>query len=87
MWDAFPTHARFRTLGNLYRHLGGNAKANISSPGFGEESDGCASRISVALNAAGAPIKGQVARNLRVRTVGTAKGERIIFAVSEQRRY
>lgn len=87
MWDSFPTHAAYRTLGDLYRHLGGNAERNINSEGFGEEGNGCASRISVALNAAGAPIGRQVAQNLRVRTLGTAKGDRIIFSVSELRRY
>ena len=87
MWSAFPTHASYRTMGDLYRHLGGNAQQNINAQGFGENGNACASRISVALNAAGAPINTRTVANLRLRTVGTARGQRIIFSVAELRRY
>lgn len=61
MWDAFPTHAAYPTMGDLYRHLGGNAQRNITAQGFGENGNACASRMSVASNAAGAPINAQTA--------------------------
>lgn len=85
LWRNFPDHVRYPTLGDLYNHLGGTAAKNIDAPGFGPRGNACASRISVALNASGAPIKGSLVP--RDRTVGSADGKRIIFGVATLRDY
>lgn len=87
LWSAFPTHDRYRTLGDLYRMLGGVAEQNIDAPGFGENGNGCASRSSVAFNNGGAPISRTIASRVGARTVGAKDGSRIIFAVNEFRAY
>ncbi len=77
MWNNFPDHVKFRTLGDLYRHLGGKATLNINAPGFGENGNACASRMSVALNQSGSLIR----PSAKYKTIGCADKSRIIFNV------
>ena len=83
LWNGFPTHSAYPTMQDLYTWLGGNAAANINSPGFGPKGNTCASRLSVAFNAAGAPIGSSTGLS----TLGTANGNRIIYRVSEFRTF
>lgn len=87
LWTAFPDHGAYPTLKDLYTMLGGSAALNINAPGFGPKGNTCASRLSVAFNGAGAPISRAIANQVKAETVGTAKGQRIIFRVSEFRKY
>lgn len=85
LWRTFPDHRRFPTLKDLYEHLGGNTVNNIYQLGFGPNGNTCASRISVALNASGAPINpALVPKNKRL---STASGQHIIFNVTQLRQY
>lgn len=83
LWRHFPDHGAYPHLVDLYTALGGQAERNINAPGFGPNGNTCASRLSVAFNRAGAPIRGISG----VTTLGTANGSRIIFRVTEFRRY
>lgn len=84
-WKNFPDHIDYPTLKDLYEHLGGNAERNIYQPGFGPQGNTCASRMSVALNAAGAPIQpALVPVNKRL---STKNGQHIIFNVTALRQY
>lgn len=85
LWKSFPTHDQYPSLKDLYEHLGGTAEKNIYSPGFGPDGNGCASRMSVALNASSAPINGALVGPNR--TVGTRDKQRIIFGVADLRAY
>ena len=87
LWSGFPDHTAYPSLKDLYTMLGGAAAQNIDSPGFGVNGNTCASRLSVAFNKAGAPITTAVARGVGAATLGCADGSRIIFRVSEFRRY
>lgn len=87
LWTTFPDHAVYRDLVDLYTMLGGAATRNIDSPGFDRQGNTCASRLSVAFNKAGAPITDAIARSVGAHTLGCADGSRIIFRVSEFRRY
>ncbi|MEA1674151.1 T6SS effector amidase Tae4 family protein [Nitrospirillum sp. BR 11163] len=87
MWAAFPDHATYPTLKDLYTWLGGAAANNINEPGFGPNGNTCASRMSVALNQSGVPILSSTASAAGARTIGTADGSRIIYAVSDLRTY
>lgn len=85
LWDNFPTHTDYPHLEDLYKWLGGKAEQNIDAPGFGPKGNTCASRLSVAFNAAGAPVG---PGNLKgITTVGTKTKDRIIFRVSDFRTY
>lgn len=83
MWAGFPTRLEYRDLEALFTHLGGAAAKNIDAPGFGRTGNTCAARLSVALQAGGVMISGGGG----IRTVGTANGKRIIFAVADMRRF
>ena len=87
LWLEFPDHTRYPSLKDLYTALGGAAAKNIYAPGFGPNGNTCASRMSVAFNKAGAPIDKGLATAVGARTVGTADGSRIIYAVAELRKY
>ena len=87
LWNAFPLHGEYRTMGDLYRALGGVAERNINVSGFGENGNTCASRLSVAFNRGGSPISGAVAQAVGARTLGTANGSRIIYGVVDFRNY
>jgi hypothetical protein len=87
LWLEFPDHTRYPTLENLYTALGGAAKKNIHLPGFGPNGNTCASRMSVAINKAGAPIDTALVNTIGAHTLGTADGSRIIFRVAELRKY
>lgn len=87
LWLAFPDHAKYRTLKDLYTQLGGAAEKNIELPGFGPNGNTCASRLSVAFNGAGAPIIAAVANAVGAKTLGTADGSRIIYRVADFRNY
>jgi len=87
VWEEFPDHVKYPTMGDLYRALGGNAKQNINAPGFGENGNACASRLSVAFNRAGAPISTAITKSKQIDTLGTADGSRIIFRVADFRKY
>lgn len=87
LWTAFPDHVRYPTLSDLYTALGGTAARNINAPGFGPRGNTCASRLSVAFNNGGSPIGAASARAAGADTIGTANGARIIYRVSEFRRY
>jgi len=87
LWAEFPDHVKYPSLKDLYTALGGAAARNINVPGFGPNGNTCASRMSVAFNKAGAPINAALARAAGTRTLGTADGSRIIYAVAELRKY
>lgn len=87
IWRAFPDHVAYPTLRDLYTMLGGTAARNIDTPGFGPNGNTCASRLSVAFNAGGAPINRAVAANANAATIGTASGARIIYRVRDFRNY
>ena len=87
LWRAFPEHAKYLTLKDLYTALGGVAEKNINVPGFGPNGNTCASRLSVAFNDGGAPINTALANSIGATTLGTADGSRIIFRVSDFRKY
>lgn len=87
LWKAFPDHVEYPTLKDLYTHLGGIAEKNINVPGFGPNGNTCASRLSVALNNSGSPIKGNIANSAGIQTLGTSGESRIIFRVSDLRKY
>lgn len=87
LWSEFPDHAKYQSLKELYSALGGQAKKNINVPGFGANGNTCASRMSVAFNKSGAPIDTAIANDVGAQTLGTADGSRIIFRVSEFRKY
>ncbi len=87
LWLEFPDHSKYSSLKDLYTALGGAAEKNIYAPGFGPDGNTCASRMSVAFNKAGAPINKGFAMTAGARTVGTADGSRIIYAVADFRKY
>lgn len=87
LWSEFPDHAKYRSLKDLYTALGGAAQKNIDVPGFGPNGNTCASRLSVAFNKAGAPIDMSIANRVGAKTLGTADGSRIIYRVSDFRKY
>jgi hypothetical protein len=70
---------------DVYEHLGGNAVKNLYAPGFGPNGNACASRISVALNASGAPINPALVP--KEKRLSTADGHHIIFSVTTLRSY
>ena len=87
IWSAFPDHEAYPTLRDLYTHLGGGAARNIQVPGFGSNGNTCASRLSMAFNGGGAPIIQAVAQSVGAETLGAGDGSRIIFRVTEFRKY
>lgn len=87
LWAAFPDHQRYPTLRDLYTMMGGVAEQNIYAKGFGPKGNTCASRLSHAFNEGGAPISAAVARTVGAETIGTAKGQRVIFRVEHFRKY
>jgi hypothetical protein len=87
IWDAFPDHVENPTLKDLYTSLGGTAEKNINVPGFGPNGNTCASRLSVALNNGGSPIQHDIASAVGATTLGTEDKSRIIFRVSDLRKY
>ncbi len=87
LWDAFPTHDQYPTMKDLYTWLGGEPQANITSPGFGENGNTCASRLSVAFNNGGAPISAARAATAGALTLQAADKSRIIYRVAEFRSY
>lgn len=87
VWNAFPTHGKYQTMGDLYRHLGGGAQAAIDWDGFTETGNTCASRISVALNGGGSPISPLIAQKLGLLTLKTAAADHILVRVKELRAY
>lgn len=87
LWDAFPTHNAYPTMGSLYGKLGGGAAVAIEWEGFGEHGNTCASRLSVALNEGGYPIHASVCANLDISTLKAADSSHIIFRVRDFRRY
>jgi hypothetical protein len=87
LWTEFPDHTTYPSLKDFYTMLGGAAAKNINSPGFGPNGNTCASRMSAAFNKAGAPIDAALAQAAGARTLGTADGSRIIYAVAELRKY
>jgi hypothetical protein len=87
LWTAFPDHDTYQTLQDLYNWLGGQAARNIDSPGFGPNGNTCASRLSIAFNKAGSPISAVTASAAGAQTISAADGSRIVFRVSEFRKY
>jgi hypothetical protein len=87
LWSSFPDHIKYPTLKDLYTALGGAAEKNIHLPGFGPNGNTCASRMSVAFNNAGFPINPIFAKTAGARTLGTSDGSRIIYGVSDLRKY
>ncbi len=87
LWFAFPDHAKYQSLKDLYVALGGAAEKNINLPGFGPNGNTCASRMSVAFNKADSPINMAFADAILAQTLGTADGSRIIFRVADFRNY
>ena len=87
LWSEFPDHSKYRTLKDLYTVLGGAAEKNINVPGFGPNGNTCASRMSVAFNKGGTPINTVVSKSIGATTLGTADGSRIIFRVTDFRKY
>ena len=87
MWAAFPDHADFPTLKDLYTFLGGTLVRNIVSPGFGANGNTCATRISRALNYGGAPLSRERIRKLGLTRLTGDDGRFYLFRVSEMRTY
>jgi hypothetical protein len=87
LWNAFPDHTQYPTLRELYTWLGGHAAQNINAPGFGPNGNTCASRLSVAFNKGGSPISAAIAGAVGAATVTAADGTKIIFRVTEFRKY
>ena len=87
LWKAFPDHAAYPTLKDLYTWLGGKAPANINAPGFGPNGNTCASRLSVAFNHGGAPIGKAAATLAGARTITAGDGSIIIYRVAEFRKF
>ena len=84
LWDAFPDHIRYPTMRELYMMLGGAAAKNIDAPGFGPNGNTCASRLSIAFNNGGAPIRLPIGGE---QAITAADGSRIIFRVADFRHY
>ena len=84
VWRAFPDHVQYPSMKDLYTWLGGSAEKNIYVSGFGPNGNTCASRLSVAFNKAGAKIDPALVHG---KTLGTADGSRIIYAVAVFRQY
>ncbi len=87
LWANFPDHTEYPNLKSLYTMLGGAAARNINSPGFGPEGNTCASRLSIAFNLSGAPIRASIAAGVGAATLTAADGSHIIFRVAEFRKY
>lgn len=87
LWSSFPDHVKLPTLQDLYTDLGGAAEKNINVPGFGPNGNTCASRLSVAFNKGGSPINAAITSSIHAQTIGTSNGSRIIFRVSDFRKY
>lgn len=87
LWSNFPDHIQYPTMKDLYTMLGGAAAKNMNSTGFGPNGNTCASRLSVAFNRAGAPIRASIASAVGSATLGTADGSRIIYRVGGLRNY
>ncbi len=87
LWQNFPDHKKYRSMKDLYTAIGGAAAKNINLPGFGPNGNTCASRLSIAFNKAGVPINPAIANMVGALTLGTANGSRIIFRVSDFRKY
>ena len=87
LWLEFPDHTKYPSMKDLYTALGGVAEKNINAPGFGPNGNTCASRLSVAFNKTESPISTALANTAGVQTIGTADGSRIIYRVSDFRKY
>lgn len=87
LWKNFPDHIKYPRMHDLYMMLGGQAQNNLNRPGFPPDGNTCASRMSIALALSGHKIDEARARNINATTLGTDKGYRIIFRVSELRTY
>jgi Type VI secretion system (T6SS), amidase effector protein 4 len=87
MWKNFPDHARWPTLQDLYKHIGGQLASNINVPGFGPNGNTCATRLSRALNYGGALIDVKLTKALKVRTLMGADRMHYIFSVRELKKY
>jgi hypothetical protein len=80
IWAAFPDHVAYPTLRDLYTHVGGAAARNIETPGFGPNGNTCASRLSMAFNAGGAPITAVAAGRRVPRRLGPPMARALSFA-------
>jgi len=92
LWNEFPRRSTYQTLESLHTAIGGVAARNIHAPGFGKDGNTCASRLSVAFNRSNAPIDSGLASSLGITTLGSAKdgianGYRIIFRITEFKKY
>jgi hypothetical protein len=87
LWKAFPDHAQYPTMSDLFTMLGGEPEKNINESGFGPNGNTCASRLSIAFNTAHAPIRLVDAKAVHAATLRAADGSRIMFRVSDFRNY
>ncbi len=87
LWNNFPDHISYPNMKALYTWLGGVIEKNIAAPGFGENGNTCASRLSVAFNKAGAPINKTVAASIGTSTISAGDNSQIIYRVEDFRKY
>lgn len=87
MWKAFPDHDLYPTLRSLHTFIGGNLKDNIDTPGFGENGNTCAVRMSRALNYGKLPISAKRVSTLKIQTMTGADKKLYIFRVRDMKKY
>ena len=87
LWGHFPDHETLPNMAALYTRLGGQAEKALAWAGFGPDGNTCASRLSVALSAAGTPIDAHIVKQVNAATLTTGSGELIIYRVREIRAY
>ena len=87
MWEAFPDHDKYPTLRALHTFIGGTLTKNIDAPGFGEQGNTCAVRMSRALNYGNFPVSPKLVNALGIATMTGADGKLYIFRVRDLKAY
>lgn len=87
MWDAFPDHSLYPNLRVLFKFIGGTLINNIDVPGFGENGNTCAVRMSRALNYGNLPISAKLVKSLKIDKMTGSDGKLYIFRVSDLKTY
>lgn len=87
MWLAFPDHAKYPTLRDLHTFVGGTLVKNIDEPGFGENGNTCAVRMSRAFNYGNLPVSRKLVKSLHLSTMTGADGMLYLFRVRELKVY
>jgi hypothetical protein len=87
MWKNFPDHVQWKTMGELYRHIGGDLTGAISWEGFGENGNTCATRMSRALNYGGLPIELKLLKSSKLNWLKGGDNKYYIYRVRELKIY